>query len=201
VSLEEVRSSLHSRELHHKAAGTGGAGTEAVGLIASGGKRPGNLEKKKSKSSGSKGPKPSDICNYCKEMGHWKNQCPKKKRQQRQQEKQADTAAVAEGDSRSEEDIALVADEPMHYTDVWILDSGASYHICPRREWFITYEQVTGGNISMASSAVCKVARISSIQIRTHNGKFCTLNNVRHVPHMTKNLISLSLFDAKGFSF
>ena len=41
VSLEEIRSSLHSRELHHKAAGTGGAGTEAVGLIASGGKRPG----------------------------------------------------------------------------------------------------------------------------------------------------------------
>jgi len=54
VSLEEVRSFLHSRELHHKAAGIGGAGTEAVGLIASGGKRSGNPGKKKSKLSGSK---------------------------------------------------------------------------------------------------------------------------------------------------
>ena len=53
----------------------------------------------------------------------------------------------------------------------------------------------------MANSAVCKVAGIGSIQIRTHDGKFCTLNNVRHVPHMTKNLISLSLLDTNGFSF
>ena len=81
VSLEEVRSSLHSKELRHKAAGIGGAGIKAVGLIASGGKRLGNLGKKKSKSSGSKGPKPGDICNYCKKTGHWKTQCPKKKRQ------------------------------------------------------------------------------------------------------------------------
>jgi len=70
VSLEEVRSSLHSRELRHKAAGTASAGTEVVGLIASGGKRPGNPGKKKLKSSGSKGPKPSDIYNYYKETGH-----------------------------------------------------------------------------------------------------------------------------------
>jgi len=63
-------------------AGTSGAGTEAVGLIASGGKRPVNPGKKESKSSCSKGPKPSDICNYCKETGHWKNECPKRKRQQ-----------------------------------------------------------------------------------------------------------------------
>ena len=89
----------------------------------------------------------------------------------------------------------------MHHTDVRILDSGASYHICPCREWFITYEQVTGGNISMANSVVCRVAGIGSIQIRTHNSKFYTLHNVRHVPHMTKNLISLSLLDTKGFSF
>jgi len=179
VSLEEIRSSLHSRELHHKAARTGGAGTEAIGLIASGGKRPGNLGKKKSKPLGSKGPKPGDICNYCKEPGRWKNQCPKKKRQQhQQQEKQAGTVAVAEGDSRSEEDITLVAEEPTHHTDVWILDSGASYQICPYRDWFLTYKQVTGGNISMANSAVCRVAGIGSIQIRTHDGKFCTLNDV-----------------------
>jgi len=35
----------------------------------------------------------------------------------------------------------------------------------------------------------------------THDGKLCTLNEVRHVPHMTKNLISLSLLDNKGFGF
>ncbi|KAG6403321.1 hypothetical protein SASPL_135538 [Salvia splendens] len=60
---------------------------------------------------------------------------------------------------------------------------------------------IDGGNITMAKSDVCKVVGISSIRIRTHDGVFCTLNDVRHVPQMTKNLISLSTFDSKGFSF
>ncbi|KAJ4715159.1 Retrovirus-related Pol polyprotein from transposon TNT 1-94 [Melia azedarach] len=126
VSLEEVRSSLHTRELRHKATGTG-ADNQAAGLVASGSYGHGNSGKKKFKKPVSKGPKPNDVCNYCKEKGHWKSDCPKKKRQQ---------------------------------------------------------DKLTG-----------------SIKIRTHDGKFCTLNNVRHVPLMTKNLISLSMLDNKGFSF
>ncbi|KAJ4721544.1 Retrovirus-related Pol polyprotein from transposon TNT 1-94 [Melia azedarach] len=195
VSLEEVRSSLHTRELRHKATGTG-ANNQAAGLVASGSYGHGNSGKKKFKKPVSKGPKSNDVCNYCKEKGHWKSDCPKKKRQQ---DKPTGTAAVA--DTNYEEDIALVADEHTDHNDVWILDSGASYHICPRREWFTTYEQVDGGNISMANSSVCKAVGISSIKIRTHDGKFCTLNDVRHVPLMTKNLISLSMLDNKGFSF
>ncbi|KAJ4706252.1 Retrovirus-related Pol polyprotein from transposon TNT 1-94 [Melia azedarach] len=195
VSLEEVRSPLHTRELRHKATGTG-ADNQAAGLVASGSYGHGNSGKKKFKKPVSKGPKPNDVCNYCKEKGHWKSDCPKKKRQQ---DKLTGTAAIA--DTNSEEDIALVADEHTDHNDVWILDSGASYHICPRREWFTTYEQVDGGNISMANSSVCKAVGIGSIKIRTHDGKFCTLNDVRHVPLMTKNLISLSMLGNKGFSF
>ena len=53
----------------------------------------------------------------------------------------------------------------------------------------------------MANSAGCKVVGIYSIRLRTYDGTLCTLNEVRHVPLMTNNLISLSLFDSKGFSF
>ena len=49
----------------------------------------------------------------------------------------------------------------------------------------------------MANSSVCKVVVTGSIKIRTHDGSFCTLNEVRHVPLMTKNLISLSFLDSK----
>ncbi|KAG6430584.1 hypothetical protein SASPL_108654 [Salvia splendens] len=86
------------------------------------------------------------------------------------------SATVAEADdANSEEELALVADEQPHCNDVWILDSGAS--------------------------VVCKVVGIGSIKIRTHDGVFCTLNDVKHVPQMTKNLISLSTLDSKGLSF
>ncbi|XP_057248137.1 uncharacterized mitochondrial protein AtMg00300-like [Beta vulgaris subsp. vulgaris] len=50
----------------------------------------------------------------------------------------------------------------------------------------------------MANSVVCKIVGIGPIKIRTHDGTFCTLNNVRHVPQMTKNLILLRLLDSKG---
>lgn len=53
----------------------------------------------------------------------------------------------------------------------------------------------------MANSSSYKVVGMGSIKIMTHDGKLCTPNEVRHVPHMTKNLISLSLLDKKGFSF
>ncbi|CAL1412394.1 unnamed protein product [Linum trigynum] len=74
-------------------------------------------------------------------------------------------------------------------------------NMSPNKNCFSTCEQLDCGNMFMASEAVCKVVGIRSIKIRTHNGSFCTLNEVRHVPQMTKNLISLSLLDSKGLSF
>ena len=74
LSLEEVRSSLHTRELRHKPAGIG-SDNQAAGLTATVSKKPGNSGKKKSKKPVSKGPKPGDICRYCKEKGHWKYDC------------------------------------------------------------------------------------------------------------------------------
>lgn len=53
----------------------------------------------------------------------------------------------------------------------------------------------------MANSGACKVVGIGSIRLRTHDSTFPTFNEIRHIPLMTKNLISLSLLDIKGFNF
>ncbi|KAG6434426.1 hypothetical protein SASPL_106060 [Salvia splendens] len=146
LSLEDVRSVLHIREDRQRTTSSA-TKIQASGLSATGQKKFG---KKKSNSKGFKG---GDICRYCKEPGHWKNECPKKKDAN-------GSATMAEADdTNSEDSVALVADE--HHT----------------------------------------VIGIGSIMIRTHDGVFCTLNDVRHVPHMTNNLISLSTFDSKGLSF
>ena len=29
------------------------------------------------------------------------------------------------------------------HSDTWLLDSGCTYHMCPRREWFSTYQTST----------------------------------------------------------
>ena len=88
-----------------------------------------------------------------------------------------------------------------HSSDVWVLDTGASYHMTPRREWFSEYTEVLDNKIKMANDFACKIVGIGSIKLRTHDGRFCTLNKVRHVPSMTKNLISVSLLDSRGFKY
>ncbi|KAL6566875.1 hypothetical protein OROMI_015279 [Orobanche minor] len=181
VSLEEVRSSLHTRELRHKASG-GGANIQVVGLVANGSKGHEKSGKKKnSKKSVSKGPKPDDVCNYCTDKGHWKFDCSSKKRP----ENETGTVAVAEDvGTNFEEDLALVVDEQTHHSDVWVLDSRVSYHICPRREWFTTNDQVDGGNISMDNSVVAR--RLGHAQLRYGHMTGFSFRGEGGVPYICK---------------
>ena len=201
VSLEDVRSALHSRELRHRATSSN-VDNQATGLVVSGGKgfeKSGN--KKQKKKSFVKGPKPGDVCNYCKEKGHWKSECPKIVKKQQQGKQQVSASVAIEGDTNSDDDLALVANEQPHQGGAWVLDTGASYHMCPNKDWFTSYEPIDGGNVLMADDSVCKIVGIGSIKLRTHVGKIVTLHDVRHVPQLKKNLISLRVLDNKGFSY
>ena len=135
LSLEDVRSALHIREDRQQAT------SSATEDLPSGLSVTGKGQKKQNSkgSKGPKGPKPDDICRYCKEPRHWKADCPRIKKKLGKKEDANGFATVAEPDgTNSEEELTLVADEQPHCNDVWILDSGASYHLCPHREYFNT---------------------------------------------------------------
>ncbi|CAL1403742.1 unnamed protein product [Linum trigynum] len=70
LSLEDVRSALHTREVRHKASGSGSE-NQASGLAATSGRRQQSGNRKANTNSNSAGLK-DDICHYCKEKGHWK---------------------------------------------------------------------------------------------------------------------------------
>jgi len=116
-------------------------------------------------------------------------------------EKQYDFVVVTEDDTNSEEDFALFNDGNTHMSNVWVLDIGVSNHMCPRREWFSIYTEVEDGCVKIAHNFISYVVGISLIKIRTHDGSLYTLNDVRHVPLVENNLISVSLFDSRGFKF
>ena len=86
-------------------------------------------------------------------------------------------------------------------TDRWILDSGASHHMCPHREWFNTYEEVDGGVVSMANNNVYKVKGVGTIQIQLHDRVVRTFEGIRYVPQLGKNLISLLVLDNEGYTY
>jgi len=63
------------------------------------------------------------------------------------------------------------------------------------------YTEVEDGCVKIAHNFISYVVGISLIKIRTHDGSLYTLNDVRHVPLVENNLISVSLFDSRGFKF
>ncbi|GFZ05774.1 hypothetical protein Acr_17g0013460 [Actinidia rufa] len=82
----------------------------------------------------------------------------------------------------------------------WVLDSGSAYHLCRDKEVFSTYAACEG-RIWMANNTSSRVVGRGSVRFRMADGRSVTLTEVRHVPNLRKNLISIGMLDAKGCRF
>ena len=71
----------------------------------------------------------------------------------------------------------------------------------PNRDWFNTYRLVNSSYVLMGNDTSCKVVGIRNIRIKMFDGVVRTLCDVRHVPDLRKNLISLGTLDCNGFSY
>jgi len=50
----------------------------------------------------------------------------------------------------------------------------------------------------MGNNTQCSVAGIGTVQIKSHDGVLRTLSNIRHIPDLKRNLISLSTRESNG---
>ena len=82
-----------------------------------------------------------------------------------------------------------------------ILDSGRTYHMCPHKDWFSAYGPVDSTIIHISNNAQCNVTGIGTVKIKTYDGVVNTLSNVRHVPDLKRNLISLGILEFKGCKY
>ena len=41
--------------------------------------------------------------------------------------------------------------------DVWLIESGASYHMTPHRYWFCEYEKYDGGDLFLGDDSIAKI--------------------------------------------
>jgi len=83
----------------------------------------------------------------------------------------------------------------------WLLDSGCTYHMCPRREWFNTYKTVEGGSVRMGNDSVCQIVGVGNVRMMMYDRQERTLSNIRHVLDLTKNLLSLRALEVQGCKF
>ena len=85
-------------------------------------------------------------------------------------------------------------------SDVWILDSGCSHHMCPNRDWFTNLEVVKAGTVLLGNDYACDKKRVGTIKLKHHDGIVRELSNVWYVPALKKNLISLGALESNGFN-
>lgn len=102
-------------------------------------------------------------------MTHWKRDCPDRKRGFHQNNQQ-DAANIA---SRLPGPVALTASLIVSEDD-WVLDSGCTFHITPRREVLSDFEEFEGGKVMMGNNSHCVVRGKGKIKILNANGSTIT---------------------------
>ncbi|XP_019057165.1 PREDICTED: uncharacterized protein LOC109116374, partial [Tarenaya hassleriana] len=80
------------------------------------------------------------------------------------------------------------------------MDSGCTYHMCFNKEWFFNFEELDGGVVYMGNNDALQATGIGSIRLRCHDGTTRILTEVRYVPNLKKNLISLGTLESKGYT-
>ena len=168
-----------------------------------------NRDKSKNGRDRSKSRGRDKFCRYCKKTNHtiedcWKVQNKEKRNGTYKPKGKSESdgnASVAAGDENSDSGDALVVLAGCVVgRDEWILDSACSFHICTNRDWFSSYEPVQSGDVvRMGDDNPREIVGRGSVRIKTHDGMIRTLTDVRHIPTMARNLISLSTLDVEGY--
>ncbi|UYV63078.1 hypothetical protein LAZ67_2003065 [Cordylochernes scorpioides] len=84
--------------------------------------------------------------------------------------------------------------------DSWLLDSGATNHVCRNKDWFVDLREVSSDPI-MTASGTTEAKGYGHIFLQTsiHNESIeIKLNNVLYVPNMRRNLLSVSKIEENG---
>jgi len=100
----------------------------------------------------------------------------------------------------------MYVSEALHSTCVsleneWILDTSCTYHMTHKRDWFEELSENAGGSVRMGNKTTSKVRGIGSVRIKNEDGSTVLLTNVRYIPDMDRNLLSMGTLEDLGCSF
>lgn len=144
-----------------------------------------NHDRSKSKS------KKNIKCYHCGKKGHKKKDCWSLKNSN----PQGNVACTSDDGNVLCCEATISTESRKTFADVWFLDSAATYHMTSRREWFHYYEPILGGSVYSCEDNALKIVGIGTIKLKMHDGTVRTIQGVRHVEGLKKNLLSVGQLD------
>jgi hypothetical protein len=143
--------------------------------------------------------KSKSKCHKCKELGHWKDECPELKKKTESSSKKEDGNAFSAFGN-----IALTAQDTS-FSDTILADSGASRHMTGVRSWFRSIRRLERPLKFQAAGSTITAYHEGDIVIeKSVDGKKWeagTWNNVLYVPGLQISLFSTTMREDEGFGF
>jgi hypothetical protein len=82
--------------------------------------------------------------------------------------------------------------------EAWLVESGASFHMTPHKEWFCEYERYDGGNVFLGDDSTNIILGQGKVKLRLIYGSIRILHGVLHIPSLAINLISVTKWMMQG---
>jgi hypothetical protein len=80
-----------------------------------------------------------------------------------------------------------------------VLDSASTFHVCPRRDLFDSFREVSGGIMTLADGSTLSVVGVSAVRFWMLDNMIRTVIDVRYFPGERRSLVSLSELDSRGY--
>ena len=129
--------------------------------------------------------KPKGKCFKCGQKGHWKQNCPQIAKKQGMGNLNVVEACLVE-----------------NYNDKWIIDSGATNHVCYSLQWFRQTSLVGQEQrfLKLGNGEHVSVKALGQVELFFNNDRTLCLIDCLYVPDFKRNLISVSCLFEQGLT-
>ncbi|GJS90771.1 retrovirus-related pol polyprotein from transposon TNT 1-94 [Tanacetum coccineum] len=140
----------------------------------------------------------SHISYICYSEDHLKKDCPKrnKKKSTGFVKKNVGQGSGSKGYDNS--DLLMAVSEERFLE--WIMDYGGSFHMTPKRDFLFDFKEFNGGAVLLGDNRACAIMGIGKVRVQMKDGSSFVLENVRYIPELKRNLISLGTLDREGYT-
>ena len=195
MKFDEIRDVVLSESIRKQEIGNSSG--SALSVYQRGGSKPkgSNKGRSKSKNREKSSNRPNITCWNCGEKGLFRTDCTRPKREHNHKSGDDDDSI------NSAEDIgdALILSVDSSI-ESWILDSGASFHSSPKKELFWNFKSGNFEKVYLADNKDLEIKGKEDVCIKTPAGNQWTLNDVRYIPGLKRNLISISQLNSIGYA-